>query len=70
MKEKILSLIKEKFNKDIELNSNLTELAGDSFGKIEMLFALEQELGRKIPEQEIIDIETVQDLLDVVEKTK
>lgn len=66
MEEKIKNLIENKFNKKIDLTTNLTELAGDSFGKIEMLFSLEEQLGKKIPEHEIIDIETVQDLIEAV----
>jgi acyl carrier protein len=66
MEEKIKNLIETQFSKKVDLTTNLTELAGDSFGKVEMLFALEEQLGKKIPEQEITDIETVQDLIDAV----
>jgi acyl carrier protein len=66
MEEKIKNLIETQFNRKVDLATNLTELAGDSFGKVEMLFALEEQLGKKIPEQEITDIETVQDLIDAV----
>ena len=66
MEEKIKNLIENQFNVKVDLTTNLTELAGDSFGKVEMLFALEKELGKRIPEQEIMNIETVQDIIDVV----
>ena len=69
MKEKIKNIILEKFNlENINEDTNLSELAEDSFGRIEMLFAIEEAIGKKLTEEEILRIETLGDLFEVVEK--
>lgn len=65
MREKLEKILRDKFNiSEIDLDKNLNELAGDSFAKIELLFELEQQMGKKVPEQVVIDIETIGDLLE------
>ena len=67
MREKLEKILCDKFNiSEIDLDKNLTELAGDSFAKLEMLFEIEQEIGRKIPEQVIINMETIGDLIEAI----
>jgi acyl carrier protein len=69
MKEKIKNIILEKFNlENINEDTNLSELAEDSFGKVELLFEVEEVIGKKLNEEEILQIETLSDLFEVVEK--
>jgi acyl carrier protein len=69
MKEKIKNIISEKFNiENFDESLNLVDLAEDSFGRIEMLFAIEEAIGKKLTEEEIFRIETLGDLFEVVEK--
>lgn len=69
--EEIKKLIAEKFFVDINLITNETKLSDiteDSIGRIELLFEVEQTLNKKIPEEDILSMETVADLLHVVDK--
>lgn len=70
MKEKIKNIISEKFNiANFDESLNLVDLAEDSFGRIEMLFAIEEAIGKKLTEEEIFRIETLGDLYEVVGET-
>lgn len=69
MREKIKSIISEKFNlENVNENTNLSELAEDSFGKVELLFEIEEIIGKKLNEEEILRVETLSDLFEIVEK--
>ena len=65
MEEKIKKIIFDKFKVEVDNNTNLSELIEDSFAKIEMLFEIEQAVGTKLLENDIMDIETVGDLISV-----
>lgn len=69
MEETIKKIICEKFNlKEVDEDSHLDDLSEDSFGKIELLFAIEEATGKKLSEGEILQIETFKDLLDIIRK--
>ena len=71
MEEAINDLIRKEFpGKEVKDNTALSELAHDSFAKIEMLMAIEQSVGVRIPEEDILYMETVGDLIDAVLKLK
>lgn len=44
------------------------DLGADSLDVVELLMALEDEYGVTIPEDEVAEIKTVQDIMDVLEK--
>jgi acyl carrier protein len=48
----------------------LTFLAEDSLGKIDLLFDLEDEVGVRIPHDQVVDIGTVGDLIAVLKSNK
>jgi acyl carrier protein len=69
--EEIKKLISEKFFVDINsitTETKLSDITEDSMGRIELLFELEQHLDKKIPEEDILSMETIADLLHVVNK--
>jgi acyl carrier protein len=68
MEEKIKNIIFNKFNREVDKNTNLSELVEDSFAKVEMLFAIEEELGKRLTEDEILQIENIGDIINVFQK--
>lgn len=66
---KIKQVIFDKF-KFNPLNSTLfSELVEDSIAKIEMLFEIEQFLGVRFNEEDLLSAETVGDLIDLAKKS-
>lgn len=71
MDEEIKNLIKKGFvNMEVDEQTILSHLAEDSFARIEMLMEVEKSTGIRIPEEEILDMETVGDLIAVVRRLK
>jgi acyl carrier protein len=69
--EEIKKLIAEKFFVDINsitIETKLSDITEDSIGRIELLFEVEHLLNRKIPEEDVLSMETVADLLHVINK--
>lgn len=66
----ILELIEKKFNKKIDPNSPISEFCQDSISRVELLFEIEQKINKKLSEDEIFEIETVQDLLNIITAKK
>lgn len=66
----ILELIEKKFNKKIDLNSPIAEFCQDSISRVELLFEIEQKINKRFSEDEIFEIETVQDLINVIKKNE
>jgi len=50
--------------------SFINDLGADSLDTVELLMALEEELGCEIPEEDAQKITTVQDVIDYVKKTQ
>jgi acyl carrier protein len=68
MEERIKDIIFSKFDKEVSKDTNLSELVEDSFAKVEMLFAIEEELGKRLTEDEILQIENIGDIINVFQK--
>jgi acyl carrier protein len=71
MEEEIKSLIRKGFpDKEVKEQTSLSDLAQDSFARIEMLMDIEQSIGLRIPEEDILQMDTVGDLIAVVRRLK
>lgn len=70
--ERILEMIAERFNKDVEDLSDDTEfvsdLGADSLDQVELTIDIEDEFGlSEVPEDALMKIVTIGDLIDYVE---
>jgi acyl carrier protein len=63
-------VIAEKLGVPVDEKTQLAAVAQDSFAKVEMLFEIERQLGVRIPDQGIIDMETVGDLISAIENSR
>lgn len=69
--DEIVEMIRKRFpGKEIDEGTSLSYIAEDSFGRIEMLVEIEQALKIKISEDDILDMETVGDLVKIARKLK
>jgi acyl carrier protein len=68
LRQKIKDAIIKEFNLvDVDDNANIRLLAEDSLGRIELLFAVETAIGKSLTDEDILKIETVDDLVKVFE---
>lgn len=74
-KEKIYKTILAKLNemgyknKSIDKNTNIfIDLGLDSLDAVELTMSLEQEFGIKIPDEEINNMVTIKDVIEIVNK--
>lgn len=71
---KIRSLIAEQLNKKIEEVTDdkeiVKDLGADSLDVIEMLMSLEEEYNITVPEEEVVNIKTVGDIIKLIETKK
>jgi len=63
-------VIAEKLGVPVDEKTQLAAVAQDSFAKVEMLFEIERQLGVRMPDQGIIDMETVGDLISAIENSR
>ena len=71
MEEEIKSLIRKCFpDREVDEQTSLSDLAQDSFARIEMLMDIEQSIGVRIPEEDILEMDAVGDLIAVVRRLK
>jgi acyl carrier protein len=68
MEDAIKRIVKRKTGKDVEPETNLIEIVEDSLGKVELLAEIEAELKVRIDERDLLDMETVSDLLEVLRR--
>ena len=68
MFEKTATEIVEKEFKGIKETTVISELGIDSLGMLEIVGSMERQLKIQIPDESLAGIQTVQDLLNVVEK--
>lgn len=69
--EKFRSMASEIAEKDfshVEENAVISDLGIDSLGMLELVGALERELDVRIPDEDLVGIQTVDQLLSLVEK--
>lgn len=73
-KEKVIKIISEQFNVDVEnLNEDTSfrdELNADSLDFIELIMALEDEFELEIEDEEVDSIKTIGDALDYIKKNQ
>ena len=70
--DEVREILAEQLDVDkdsIEMNSKLAEdLGADSLDVVELMMALEDEYGITLPEGEVENVKTVQDIVDMMEK--
>ncbi len=67
MFEKTATEIVEKDFKSIEENTVISDLGIDSLGMLEIVGSMERQLKIQIPDESLAGIQTVKDLLEVVD---
>ena len=65
---KMASEIAEKDFSSVSEDAKIAELGIDSLGMLEVVSAMERELGVQVPDEQLVGIQTVRQLLDLVEK--
>ena len=65
MLAKQLNLPAEKIPPESEV---VKDLGADSLDVVELLISLEDDYGISIPEEDIVNVKTVQDIVDMIEK--
>ncbi len=68
MFEKTATEIVEKDFKSIDENTVISDLGIDSLGMLEIVGSMERQLKIQIPDESLAGIQTVRDLLEVVDK--
>ena len=72
--EKVIELMAEQLNVPAEKISAekeiVKDLGADSLDVVEMLMNLEEEFSVTIPDEEAVNIKTVQDVVDLIENNK
>ena len=70
--DKIKEALSDKLNgKELTLDSSFRDLGIDSLDLVDLVFALEEEIGTEFKDEELLSIKTVKDLLNLIdEKTK
>jgi acyl carrier protein len=68
MFEETATEIVEKEFKNISEKTQISELGIDSLGMLEIVGSMERQLKIQIPDESLAGIQTVQDLLEAVEK--
>lgn len=62
----ILDFLKKKFGNEVVLETNIYELVQDSISRVELLFEIEQISGIKVSGDDILDAETVGDVIKLI----
>ena len=71
MNDTVLDILKDHFGRDKEIlpeTNMLNDLGGDDLDVVDVIMQIEEQLSITIPEDETFDIQTVQQVLDLVEK--
>ena len=68
MFRKMATEIAEKDYSHVAEDAVIAELGIDSLGMLELVGAMERELSVQVPDDELVGIQTVSQLLDLVEK--
>lgn len=67
IKERLSSKLK---GQELTKDSVLRDLGIDSLDLVDLVFELEEEIGVQFEDDELLNIKTVQDLLDLIDKKK
>lgn len=68
MFRKMASEIAEKDFSHVTEASVIADLGIDSLGMLELVGCMERDLGVQVPDEQLVGLQTVQQLLDVVQK--
>lgn len=72
MFEKVRDMLAKQLNlkpETISLDSDIVkDLGADSLDVVELLISLEDDYGISIPEDDIVNVKTVKDIVDMIEK--
>lgn len=72
MFEKVRAMLAKQLNlpeEKISLESDVVkDLGADSLDVVELLISLEDDYGISIPEEDIVNVKTVKDIVDMIEK--
>jgi len=70
--DKVKELISQQLNKPVEEITEdkevVKDLGADSLDIVEMIMSLEEEFGITVPEEDAVDIKTVGDIVELIEK--
>ena len=66
--QRMASEIAEKDFSHVTEDAKIAQLGIDSLGMLELVGEMEKELGVQIPDEQLVGIQTVRQLLDLVEK--
>ena len=66
IEEKIKKVILEQLGIAVTKETLLSDIAEDSLSKVDLLFQIEQVLDKNIPQDEVLDLETVGDLVEAM----
>jgi acyl carrier protein len=66
--QKMASEIAEKDFSSVSEDATIASLGIDSLGMLELVGEMERQLGVQIPDEQLVGIESVKQLLDLVEK--
>ncbi len=72
MLEKVREMLAKQLNLSIDKikpeSDVVKDLGADSLDVVELLISLEDDYGISIPEDDIVNVKTVQDIVDMIEK--
>lgn len=72
MFEKVRAMLAKQLNLPAEKiapeSDVVKDLGADSLDVVELLISLEDDYGISIPEEDIVNVKTVQDIVDMIEK--
>jgi acyl carrier protein len=63
MEELIKKMVLERYGIPISCETKISEVVEDSLGRIELLFELENSVGKTVSHDEVLDLETFGDLI-------
>lgn len=66
--QRMASEIAEKDFSKVTEDASIAELGIDSLGMLELVGSMEKELGIQIPDEQLVGIQTVRQLLELVER--
>jgi acyl carrier protein len=66
--QKMASEIAEKDFSSVQEEASIASLGIDSLGMLELVGEMERQLGVQIPDEQLVGIQSVKQLLDLVEK--
>jgi acyl carrier protein len=66
--QRMASEVAEKDFSHVTEDIGIAQLGIDSLGMLELIAAMERELGISVPDEQLVGIQTVRQLLDLVER--